>query len=160
MSFKLTKKTKDLLRLNGTIDDIKKEFIKSAKKDLQEIIVEENIKRGTSPVKGEGRYTKYSDSYKDAIKGGRYKGESKKITPVNLTLSGKMLNSFKVESISSGIRMIFKDKKAKYHNELGAGKAKTIRKMLPLEGESFSTKVSKQILDLLVAAVDKIIAKF
>jgi hypothetical protein len=107
------------------------------------------IQAGTSPVKGQRRFKKYSPSYSDAIRKGRYKIFNKKLRPVNLTLSGKLINSFKVVEIKTGLSIKFTDYLAKIHTELGAGKARTIRKMLPSSpGEEFSRVITKKLTDL------------
>lgn len=55
-------------------------------------------KNGLSPVKFSKPYKKYSESYVEAIKAGRFKQYGKKISPVNMRLTGAMLRSLKVKS--------------------------------------------------------------
>lgn len=148
--------TKDL---EDMVPRIKKAFIEVAKDELQEIIVEENIKLGLSPVQGEGKFERYSESYKDAIKAGRYKEFGKSISPVNLKLSGNLLDSFFVKRKGDSLVVGFSDKLADIHTNQGAGKSKTIRKMLPGDGESFKTSIVTKIIALLQDAVDRIVGK-
>lgn len=159
MSFKFKKLNNDIKKLDLSVRQIKNEFIRSAQESVKEIIVDENIKKGFSPVKGAGRFEPYSKSYKDAIRKKRYSQYGKKTTPVNLTLSGKMLDSFQVDKSSRGIVLRFKNKLSAIHNFLGAGPSKVIRPMLPIGNEGFKPSVNKQLLDLLKQAVETIVAK-
>ena len=119
--------------------------LKQVQEEGPEIIIKEvreTIERGNSPVKGYGRFVEYSDVYKEAIKSGRYKSEGKKNRPVNLTLTGKMLNSLIDRTTKTGFVIYFTSKLAKIHSEEGAGKSKTIRKIMPKTGSSESWKES------------------
>ncbi len=51
----------------------------------------------------------------------------KKKTNVNLTLTGKMLKDISVKAKKNAVEIKAKDKKAKYHQYMGAGKSKVIR---------------------------------
>ena len=125
MSFTL-KVSKDLKRLlkptqrNGLINQVKKEFAKRGPVKVKQAIVQDMIK-GVSPVKGEGKWKRYSKSYKQQIKGkvrfftkggkviaikaarGKRISNSvtenanptKQISPVNLKLSGDLHKSLK-----------------------------------------------------------------
>jgi hypothetical protein len=129
------------------IKSIEKDVVIKGWKDaaglLQEDIVA-SISKGLSPVAGEKRFTKYSDSYTDAIKSGKY--GSKKVRPVNLRLTAhltkrentvEMLASIESKQSKDGFTIDFKktvgDGKnlAEIHSFEGAGKSKTIRKILP-----------------------------
>lgn len=158
MTFKLKKKRNDIAKLKNLVSDVKSEFIKASSDDIKFMIVDDSIKKGSSPVAGVGRYQAYSDSYKDSIRKGRQKPKTS-TSPVNLTKTGKMLDSFKVTKTSKGLLLKFTDLKAAYHNFLGAGKSHVIRPMLPIGSEGFKPSINKQLLDLLRRAVDKIIAK-
>ena len=131
---------------------------------IAQIIVNQ-IKKGISPVEGQGKYQKYSKSYVDAILGKTFffkkngkviaaKGQiaedfslrnvyGKRRSPVSLFLSGDMLRSISISKIASGIRIAFKDKKAEYHNK-GSNKLPR-RAMLPQEGEEFSRLIQSKI---------------
>lgn len=139
------------------------------KSGLVEIIVG-FIRKGTSVVQGEGRFTKYSDGYVRSIKGvvlfktkdGRevsFKtpktkglGVGKKQSPVNLTVSGDMLDSLKFTK-SNGI-LKFTSKLAKYHND-GEGNLPERRLLPNRDGERFNPRVRKVLRDSLAAAVKK-----
>jgi hypothetical protein len=74
----------------------------------------------------------------------------KRLRPVNLKVTGEMLRSIKSRIIKNGIAVWFTDEKAKYHNTLGAGKSKVIRRMLPSEsGEQFSKVIESNMYQLL-----------
>lgn len=155
-NFKMAKN--DTTKLLGLVNKVKKQFISDASKELKEIIIDENILKGNSPVKGEGRYQKYSKSYETAIRAGRYSEYGKKTRPVNLKLSGEMLDSFFIKPIPDGIRIGFSDKKAVYHNIQGAGKSKTKRQLLPNDEQEFKPSIIKRIREILLEAVNKVLA--
>lgn len=120
-----------------------------AAQEIKPMIVEMIVK-GQSPVQGQGRYKDYSQSYKKQIAGKKYKSLGKKLRPINLTLTGEMLRSIKSRPIINGIAVWFTDKKAKYHDKLGAGKSKVIRKMLPNDqGQKFSNVIGKRLREIL-----------
>ena len=120
---------------------------------LEKAIVEDNILKGKSPVKGKGRYKKYSDGYKKFIK-----QFGKRARPVNLKLSGQMLSTFFVKVTRRGIDVGFKDKLADIHNRQGAGKSKVIRRMLPTRsGEVFNRSISDSIRKALEKALKRIV---
>lgn len=113
---------------------------------------------GKSPVEGQGRYRVYSPSYQADIKGGGIHRvyAAKRVRPVNLYLSGKMYGSAYSKPISGGIELGFKDKKAEYHNDQGAGKSKVIRRMLPTNrGETFSRTIMQKVLKFLQSDIIK-----
>lgn len=135
--------------------NINKQFAKNIKREIIPLIVE-TIQRGISPVKGE-TYVQYSPEYRDRIKKGKYREFGKRTRPVNLTLSGKMLRAFKVRPLRRGGVTIFNTNElAKYHNDLGAGRGKVIRKMLPTNpGQRFKPLIQKAIDEELDRAVKK-----
>lgn len=130
------------------IQKYKKVAAREVAKTLEVEIVT-SISRGISPVKGEGRFNKYSDSYTKQIKAGTY-GESKRIRPVNLKLTGDLLRSLIVKATKKGISVIFDNKLADIHNRVGAGKSKAIRRMLPTQrGEEFSRSITMRLREVL-----------
>lgn len=153
--------------------DIKKFFkdktdlsnvLKQTQKEGPEIIIKEvreTIERGNSPVKGYKRFEEYSDVYKEAIKAGRYASEGKKKRPVNLTLTGKMLNSLIDKPTKNGFVIYFTSKLAKIHSEEGAGKSKTIRKIMPQLGtsESWKESVVRPLKDFIKSLIEKQLKK-
>ena len=108
-----------------------------------------SIERGVSPVnRGGVRYKKYSDSYRNQIKSGRFSG--KRVSPVNLKLTGELLASFFVKINRKSITVGFDNRLADIHNRRGAGKSKVIRRMLPTnKGETFSRSIILRIEDAL-----------
>ena len=121
---------------------IEKNWVDSTKTLVKKLILE-RIGKGLSPVKGKGAYQKYSDSYKKGIRQGRYSSFSKRIRPINLELTGKMLRSIKARVSGTTISVWFTDKKAKWHNK-GMGRNPE-RRMIPLENEVFSSKITKEL---------------
>lgn len=112
-------------------------------------------KGGTSPrgTGGKLRYEKYSDDYLKSIGNGSIKGKKKR--PVNLTVTGKMLRSIKSRKFKNYLRVWFTDSKAKYHDKLGAGKSKILRRMVPnpAKGEKFNAVLQKKIVNALKLAI-------
>lgn len=151
------------------------------KKVLDQELVK-TIAQGRSPVRGEGRFKRYSDSYRKQIKneaaffkkGGKTIGvttenlkgrdarlrknwiknfngdripEGKKVSPVNLKLSGKLHASY-FSAIKRFIVTIgFDNVLADIHNRLGAGKSRVVRRMLPGKGEKFNANITRRLKD-------------
>jgi hypothetical protein len=112
--------------------------------------IKSSIKRGVSPVKGFGRFVKYSQVYRDAIKSKRYSKFAKRVRPVNLKLSGELLKSLLVKITKPGISISFDNKLADIHNREGAGKSKTVRRILPTKpGEQFSRSITTRLKEVL-----------
>lgn len=148
-----TKELKDKLKF------YQKEALKEAKDYLQEEIPKE-ILGGRSPVKGFGRFPKYSPLYLEQIKSGKYAEYAKKKRPVNLKLTGELLKSFFVKVKSNGLELGFDNELADIHNRKGAGKSKTVRRMLPTnQGESFNRSITNGLEELLVKLAKKIFNK-
>ena len=144
----------------------KPKFFSEVNKFIKELIVA-TIEKGISPVNqktaepkntgGKSRYQKYSQSYIDQMGTGSGDLATKKQTPRNLVLSGKMLKSIKSRKAKNYVRDWFSDYKAKYHNEEGAGKSKVIRRMLPKDGEEFSRNIQNKIVEALGEAIKSVI---
>ncbi len=135
--------------------------------DLEETLAPElirTIKGGTSPVRGEGRFDDYSDSYKDTITrdegvikgtdGGYWTG--KKLRPVNLFVSGAALGTLLVKTAGKVLKVSFSSKILKYHND-GAGHNPR-RAVLPdWPGAKFSTTVTRFIVGRAKVYVDRVL---
>lgn len=112
--------------------------------------ITESIERGVSPVKGFGRFVKYSQAYLKQIKNGRFSGLNKKRRPVNLKLTGQLLRSLKITATKLGLKISFDNKLADIHNRKGAGKSKTVRRILPTKkGEQFSRSITMRLKEVL-----------
>lgn len=121
---------------------------------LKEEIIRE-IEGGRSPVKGQKRFVKYSSSYLNAIARGRYSNKRK--SPVNLKLTGKLLGSIFTKNTKNGIEVGFDDPLADIHNNQGAGKSKTVRRMLPTEkGEQFNRSITLRLKEVLTSVARNI----
>ncbi|MCA9485962.1 MAG: hypothetical protein KC506_03910 [Nanoarchaeota archaeon] len=113
-----------------------------------------SIKRGVSPVKGQGRFQKYSESYTGIIKRGI---KNKRVSPVNLTLSGELLDSIYVKLNNNKITIGFSDEKFEYHNKPESGSNMPARRLLPTEpGEEFSKSITLRIRNLVLERVKQI----
>jgi len=99
---------------------------------------------GQSPVKGK-RFKQYSIDYANRVKGGSRK-------PVDLLATSKMLDSLKVMRLVEkfGISIKFRSKIATFHDSLGAGRSKIIRRLLPKssKGETFKPNILRVIKDI------------
>lgn len=134
----MAKVTTDFRKLFKKFKTFERETLNAMARPLKREIVKE-INDGRSAVSGKRRFTKYSASYRDAIKKGRFSKQSKRRSPVNLRLSGKLLLSI-VSSISNKkLRISFTDDKAVFHQE-GQGNL-PVRKLLPGPGEKFSKTI-------------------
>ncbi len=135
-----------------------KDFKLKAKRAMRGTLekeIKESIERGVSPVHGKGRFVKYSDTYKEQMGTGKLR--NKKPRPVNLTLTGKLLKSLRVRITNKGLSISFDNKLADIHNREGAGKSKTVRRMLPTEkGEQFSRSIRVRLTEVLDRVATKI----
>ena len=152
----MAKSRVDLSGLKKSIAEIKKtvsaSFFKALVFEIRKLI----SKVGTSPVEGVGRFQKYSESYTEAIKKDGLK-VGKKRSPVNMTLTGEMVYSLEAKDSGEGKVVIqFTDPKATFHNDQGAGKSKTIRRLLPTEpGERFTTRINREVVKAFKEIVKK-----
>lgn len=81
-------------------------------------------------------------------------GQGKLKSPVNLTLTGKLLASFKSVFTEKGVRFVFTDPKADWHNEGVPSKNLPPRRLLPNhEGEAFNFNLSRRIFIALKNAI-------
>lgn len=140
-------------------NDIFKRFSKSVKDENILQIIKDLILAGVSPVSGVARrFQKYSVGYKAFIK---KKKKSKNPTKVNMTLSGEMMDSMFLKDNNSKQTILigFTDKKAEYHNDLGAGKSRVIRRLLPnKKGEEFVKNVNVKLKQLSKETTKKALA--
>lgn len=84
----------------------------------------------------------------------KFKGKKK--SPVNLKLSGKMLDSMKSYQTVKGLMVYFTDKKAEWHNEGVPENNLPARRLLPNKsGEEFNRNIFNRIMDSLKKAVKK-----
>ena len=102
------------------------------------------IAKGQSPVEGIKTYQKYSPSYEKAIKRTLASRYGKKIRPINLSLSGRMLKSLAVRATIAGVVIYFTNPIHKYHN----GKGRVRRATLPLDGERFKRPIKAKMKKL------------
>ena len=195
------KVTADLREINSLVVLVRKDFKRTAPRIIKKEI-KRDIQSGVSPVRGKGRFEKYSKSYKEAIKGetafrrtksGKvfaittkgvkgsrafkqgikdkifdlnedFRKFKKKLAPINMTFSGKMIKSLfiRVRGITRRFSMLiaFGDDVADFHNKKGAG-GKTVRRLLPTEsGEKFNSRLENIIRNLLNKSVSTIVKRF
>jgi hypothetical protein len=158
----LTKVKVDFSGAEKDFNNFKRIAAKALQQELKKEVID-SLNRGISPVKGEGRLVKYSDSYLEAIKKKRVYADdgrivtTKKKRPVNLKLTGKLHESIFSYIRGNSIVLGFKNKLADIHNRLGAGKAGTIRRILPTkEGEVFSRSITTSLREVLEKIANRI----
>lgn len=125
-------------------------------------LIKELYQKGISPVRGGGRFKRYSDSYREQIKRGTGEAglKNNQVSPVNLTLTGEMGDSLKVRDSGGRTFVEFDDPKAYFHNTSGVGKSRVIRRLLPdRQGEKFSREIEQRILDSVRAIVKSVTRK-
>lgn len=191
----------------GHLARVKTQFYKGAAEMLP-FVIKDTILKGISPVRGVGRFQKYSKSYIDQIEGrvrfvrmngvvraikpelkvvreklygaefnrgatrgkpkndSYRKGTTSKISfaqsfekglgvgkvksPVNMSVRGEMLKTLSSKATNDYTDIFFKSPIAKFHNDLGAGKSKVIRPLLPTKpGQRFSDLINRKLNDLL-----------
>ena len=144
-------------RLKTIQKEWQKEASRTAKPILKKAIIDEHILRGKSPVQGGGRFEKYSIAYRNQIRN-RLASFGKRVTPVNLKLSGQMLSTFFVKKVSKGVEVGFSDDIAEYHNN-GDGNLPE-RRLLPTRtAERFNRDINRTIKGWLESALKKAIAR-
>lgn len=114
----------------------------------------EMISSGQSPVRGVGRYAVYSDTYKSAIKTAK-RGDllAKTVRPVNLHLSGEMLDGYGFRhknSTTLEIGMVSGSKERKeiagYHQ--AGTRRMPARPLVPGENEEWAVSIMRAIRDV------------
>ena len=150
-------KIKAKINVKRDLNRAKEGFYKLVENTIVKAI-KEFIQRGISPVKGQVRYDRYSESYREQIKDGKVKSKTK-VSPVNLTQSGRMLDSLSATRNNRGVLIKFEDKKAQYHDIDGAGKIKAIRRLLPNTGgrdrENFNDRLIQNLKKLYERSIKK-----
>lgn len=147
----------DLKTLRKLTDDVRKKFTQELEtgevgKELIAAILN-LLNKGISPVEGENRFKRYSDSYRDSIKK-KYIKEKTKVSPVTMKKTGEMQESLKFVIKGRSTFLQFDDKKAAYHNE--GNKKLPKRKLLPnKKGEKFTPRILSKIVKALKKATRK-----
>jgi hypothetical protein len=130
-----------LSSLKGYPKNVKKNFSLDLKREMADVIAE-RILSGKSPVAGK-KFEKYSEGY------AKKKGRS---APVDLLVTGKMLNSLEVRQNRAGsVRIFFRSAIAVFHDKKG----RVIRRLLPRTGEDFAAPIRRKIISILKKAVRK-----
>jgi hypothetical protein len=143
-------KIKKNLRFGETFKEVQKEFANKENADAFKNLLQETIYHGISPVAGK-KFKQYSNSYAE-LKG--------KKAPVDMTVTGDMLDSLEVKVDSEKLVVEFTSPIAKYHDIDGAGKSKIIRRLLPKQGsERFRSDIVKAIKEFVTKAIDRVVKK-
>ena len=145
------------VKVQFAITDYINQFMDSTTKNsLGQGVVDEAkdmISSGQSPVKGNGRFEKYSDSYIKFIRSTLGVEYGKTVRPVNLKLSGGMLDAYgyksNKDSVSVGIISSSSSKEneiAGYHND-GTDKMPQ-RQLVPKDGEEWAVRIMRVIKEI------------
>ena len=132
--------------------EIKEQFKNDLPRPLTQAI-KKDILKSVSPNRSK-RFPRYSSSYDRAKKKAGYP------RTVNLKLTGKMLRSLAtVKRRAKPLELVFRDKKAIYHNDTGpSGNKNKIRRILPSQNrEKFNSKIMGLIANVLQKSVFRII---
>lgn len=145
---KVTSRWDILELLDGFMDQ-------STQNDLGETVVTEAkqmISEGQSPVRGYGRFAEYKDRTK-------YPGARKDARPVNLKLTGEMLDAYDFKPTREGIEVgvLNGDRKevAQYINEGTEHMAQ--RRFIPGSGEEWAVSIMRKIADVYEKRLSQII---
>ncbi len=156
LKVKTTRKNDLLKKYASKIKNMRESFSKLVGVALPKLIIDE-ILSGISPVRNH-KFKTYAPSYKKAIVK-YYSKKGKSISPVNMKLSGKMLNSIR---FIKGSRLIdlaeisFTDPKARYHTVDGIKRKDGVvkRKLLPIgRGEKFNAEISDMIREAIIKSI-------
>jgi hypothetical protein len=139
-------------------DRITRRWASECAVEVKKLVLSE-IASGTSPVLHKKAFKEYSALYKKQIKKAKGLFSAKKIKPVNLKLSGEMLDSAKSEAGRDYFTTTFTSEIAEYHNNKGAGKSKVIRRMLPIKGERFNLRISTKIEKILRDSIKLVVGR-
>ena len=113
------------------------------------------IATGTSPVLGERRFVPYKDKDK-------YPGDKKNSRPVNLYLSGQMLDAITFRLLKNSIQIGIwdKDQRKKAETHMFGLNGVPQRKFLPVEqGDQFNVTIARSMRSLYEKIVRGIIKK-
>ena len=148
-------KIKVKLDVMGVIDRTREHFGEEVKNKFAGELIN-SISKGVNPVNDRTvKYQQYSEGYKKQIKKKKIDGKSK-ISPVTLHQTGALHKSLVMIDTEKGVRVYFTDEKAIFHNELGAGRSKVIRRLLPTgEGERFNSSLFNRIIKYLKDSLSK-----
>jgi len=141
------------------------ESVKSVRnlEELGRVAVKEmrlSLERGISPVRGERRLERYSASYTKAIQKGWLEFQDKKVRPVNLFLSGKMLRSLEFKATYGSLLVGIWDSEmvelASYHQD-GTDKMPARRFVPTTSGEALTVTIDRALINKLKDIITKAI---
>jgi hypothetical protein len=154
-----------ILKGSPIISEIRKDFNTRGPNTFRKAILAD-MNKSISPVKGKGKWVRYSESYIKKIQGELGTTWDKQVSPVNLKLSGVLHESLKVFGVgllskTYVLRVQFNDFLADIHNRRGASKKKVIRRLLPTESnEEFNYGLTQVLLRSLRESVGRVVKKF
>jgi hypothetical protein len=147
-----------IFSVNKKLESIAK-VEKETAREVGEAVVKEmldQIGKGVSPIRGEGRFPRYKNPKK-------YPADQKPKSPVNLKLTGQMLDSLKFSVYSTrtgfGTEIQYSNQEAKLkekgHRDGANGQPK--RPTIPLKslGETFSARIIRLIRDIYSTALKR-----
>lgn len=133
-----TIRSKTPKNLRNVIND---KVLSRIQSEVIDTVIIPNMKAGSSPVRGKGRFKSYKNPEK-------YPGNKKSKTPVNLRNKGNLYKAYrgkKQDGKSLKIGIIDKDVSvySKAHNE--GNETTTARRHVPLKGEQYSVKAMRRL---------------
>lgn len=133
-----TIKTKAPKNLTNIIND---KVLARVQTEVIEGVIIPNMKTGSSPVRGGGRFKSYKDPDK-------YPGNSKSKTPVNLKKRGNLYKAYRAKKQDGkSLKMGIIDKEvavySKAHND--GTDTTAARRHVPLKGEEYSVKAMRRL---------------
>jgi hypothetical protein len=141
------------VKVKFSIKDYVNDFMdKATRKKLGDTVVAEakaNIAAGISPVRWEGRFEGYSESYKAAIRRGKKDLKGKTVRPVNLSVTGDLMREYTHEGDENTVRVGFVDastqnkKLAGYH--IGGTENMPSREVVPQPGQEWTVRIQQAI---------------
>lgn len=156
MGYTTTVRTK--LKAPDFGDLVTEEVAARVQYEVVDLNIKASIRVGLSPVQGYGRFVPYKDKEK-------YPGERKPSAPVNLELSGELLENYEARATADkkGVTIgIHADAPAKVKaraegNNTGSAKGVPVRRIVPIYGETFKVSTltllriifSERILEML-----------
>jgi hypothetical protein len=150
-----------ILSGQSPVSKVKRRFQKYSKSYLD--FLEGKVRFYT--IRGKVRpFLSYTTTKKGKVKKSKFSKPfpNKKKSPVNLYATGEMMDSMYIrkDTRNQVAWLGFKDKKAIYHNDLGAGKSRVIRRLLPTNaGEKFIPNIDKTLKDLVKLSLYKTLEK-
>lgn len=150
-------KVKTTLKVPPFAQVVDKDLIRDLQNDVVSEVILPMIEGGQSPVRAKGRFVKYKDPDK-------YPGTKKGQRPVNLTLTGKMLEHYKAFIVGRNAKIGIPDNAPQDIRDRALGNNYGMvgipeRRFIPAEGETFKVSVIVALRDVFSKAIGRLLKK-